>query len=416
MGIDLSNEIRRSLRETLNRARAHYQAGDDVKAARAYEMASELALKLAEGAPDRRTETKHKKESVRFREVAKRLETGEAPSLSERGKGGKAAAPPGGAPEKVRTPEGRKAEGVKSAVSTLVTSSPVTWNDIGGLEDTKHEIKYALALSIAKPPPEVRVTSFRNMMFYGPPGTGKTLLAAATSNALRHRAQSDRSAVFYNVKVSSLMSKYFGESTKMVSELYGQARDSSPAVVFLDEFDALAGSRDKEESGTERRILSTLLAELDGLAEKGRDDVFVLTIAATNRPWDIDAAVLSRFDKKIYIPLPDPASRAAILKIHFARKGYITDVAEEELVRLTEGFSGREIERFAKEVQNRMIAEENSNLPDLVDEGLGALRGYQIRVRPLVMRDFEQAAARITPQTQENEVARYLRWLESMSV
>src|SRR5690606_26180668 len=119
--------------------------------------------------------------------------------------------------------------------------------------------------------------------FYGPPGTGKTILAAATSNALRKGAHEKRGAMFFNVKVSGVMSKYFGESSKIISEIYGTARDNSPSVVFLDEFESLTGKRGSDEqSGAERRILSTILSELDGLSEKGRSDIFVLTIAAAN--------------------------------------------------------------------------------------------------------------------------------------
>src|SRR5205814_715183 len=157
-------------------------------------------------------------------------------------------------------------------------------------------------------------------------------------------------SVFYNVKVSSILSKYFGESSKIISELYGTARDTSPSVVFLDEFESLAGQRDASDSGAERRILSTLLSELDGMDSKGRTDLYVLTIAATNRPWDLDNAVLSRFEKKILIPLPDETTRDRILKIHLQKKGFTTDVPYDELVRLTNGHSGREIERFCKEV------------------------------------------------------------------
>jgi SpoVK/Ycf46/Vps4 family AAA+-type ATPase len=116
----------------------------------------------------------------------------------------------------------------------------------------------------------------------GPPGTGKTLLAAATAGNLE--------ATFFNVKVSSLLSKYFGESTKLISALYSVARRLSPAVIFLDEFESLTPSRGSGESGSERRIVSTLLAELDGLQGKD-DDSFVMTICATNLPWLLDLAI-----------------------------------------------------------------------------------------------------------------------------
>ncbi|HVY62747.1 MAG TPA: ATP-binding protein, partial [Planctomycetota bacterium] len=302
---------------------------------------------------------------------------------------------------------------IAGAVSQLVTTSPITWDQIGGLEDTKREIKYALALSIAKPPQGVQIPTWRNVLFYGPPGTGKTLLAAATSNAIRLNAKEETRAVFFNVKVSSVMSKYFGESTRIVSELYGQARDSSPAVVFLDEFESLAGHRDGDDSGAERRILSTLLSELDGLAEKGRKDIYVLTIAATNRPWDLDPAVLSRFEKKILIPLPDAETRRAILRILIEKRGFRLAVPLDALVEMTDGYSGREIERFVKEVTTRMIAEMNATLPALVDQGLDQVRSYDVKVRELTAAEFDAARRRISPQTVPAEMERYRNWKES---
>jgi SpoVK/Ycf46/Vps4 family AAA+-type ATPase len=424
MNIDLSADIRRSLNDAVARARKHYDAGEDAKAAAAYEGASRLALKLAEGAPDRKAEIARKQEAMKYRDYAKRLAAGEAPPVAERGAAVAAAAKPvtststgggAGAGAKKRD-DGDDDDKISGAVSQLVTTSPVTWDQIGGLDDTKREIKYALALSIAKPPQGVQIPTWRNVLFYGPPGTGKTLLAAATSNAIRLNAKEETRAVFFNVKVSSVMSKYFGESTRIVSELYGQARDSSPAVVFLDEFESLAGHRDSDDSGAERRILSTLLSELDGLAEKGRKDIYVLTIAATNRPWDLDPAVLSRFEKKILIPLPDAETRRAILSILIERRGFKLEAPLEGLVAMTEGYSGREIERFVKEVTTRMIAEMNATLPALVDQGLDQVRSYDVKVRALKVDEFDAARRRISPQTTPQEMEKYRNWKESEAV
>jgi SpoVK/Ycf46/Vps4 family AAA+-type ATPase len=209
------------------------------------------------------------------------------------------------------------------------------------------------------------------------------------------------------------MSKYFGETTKIVSELYGTARDCSPAVVFLDEFESLCGSRDEGDTGTERRILSTILSELDGLAEKGREDIYVLTIAATNRPWDLDPAVLSRFDKKILIPLPDPQTRRAILEIHLTKKGFEVTCGLDPLVEMTDGLSGREIERLAKEVTNTMVSELNAEIPALVDKGLDEVRKHAIKVRPLALADFERARRHVNPVTRPEDMRRYADWKES---
>ncbi len=401
MDINIADQLKKTLDETIERARKLETAGDLPKAGVLWEKASTLMLQYSEYSPRREDEFRRKKWAMQYRDRAAILKAGEVP------------APPKKPAEPARKARKEKLGGgksetseIKMAVSQLITSSPVTWDDIGGLESTKSEIKFALGVSIAQQPPGVRVQSFRNILFYGPPGTGKTLLAAATSNALA--LSGDRKAVFFNVKVSSVMSKYFGESSKIVSELYGTARDASPAVVFLDEFEALAQSRDEgDHTGPERRILSTILAELDGLAEKGRSDIYVLTIAATNRPWDLDAAVLSRFEKKILIPLPDPRTRKVILEIHLQRRGYSVQTQGERLVEMTHGFSGREIERFCKEATGLMIMEMNRELPELLDRGFDALRSHRLKVRPLTDRDFEHAASQLKPQTSAEDMSKY---------
>jgi SpoVK/Ycf46/Vps4 family AAA+-type ATPase len=395
------------------------EGGDADGAASHYNKASFLALEIAEKGDTRAWEEGYQKRARRNRVRARDILSGERPVGPAARKA--TPAPSEARPaKKRRSKEQEDSDEIKRAVDGLRQTAKVGWDDIGGLTGVKQEIKFALGIWLAKPPRRsdgtaVELQSWRNMLFYGPPGTGKTLLAAATSRALKTRA-AEQGAVFFNVKVSSVLSKYFGESTKIISELYGSARDQSPAVIFLDEFESLAGSRDEgTDSGPERRILSTILAELDGLAEKGRTDIYVLTIAATNRPWDLDAAVLSRFDKKILIPLPDATTRRRILEILIDRKGLESKVPHEKLVAMTEGFSGREIERFCKEAQNRMVQEMNTNIPALVDQGISKIRSHTIKVRPLTQEDFEATASGINPQTTPEEDEKYRRWRDEQS-
>ncbi len=394
-------DVQTPIKQALAKAKSFTQSKQYDKAASAYEKAANLIALWAEQAIGREAEERRKKMAIQYREVARRLRSGEInhdepPRGTSRSKKKDDASAPGGE--------------IRSIVSNLMHASAVTWDDIGGLDTTKNDIKFALGMTLARPPDGVKIAAWTRILFYGPPGTGKTLLAAATSSAVKSTA--GVSSVFYNVKVSSILSKYFGESSKILSELYGTARDTSPSVVFLDEFESLAGQREASDSGAERRILSTLLSELDGMDSKGRSDIYVLTIAATNRPWDLDPAVLSRFEKKILIPLPEAETREKILRIHLERKGFQSDTPWPELAALTEGFSGREIERFCKEVTTGMIEEMNREIPGLVDRGLDAARKYKLRVRPLRREDFEAAARLIHPQTTPQEMSRYYDWKE----
>ncbi|MGH9389534.1 MAG: ATP-binding protein, partial [Vicinamibacteria bacterium] len=312
-------DVQAPLKQALAKAKSFYESKDFDQAAVAYEKAANLMSVWAEQAMGREAEERRKKMAIQYREIARKLRSGEVTSETVPANDT--------ATGREKGPAAAPGAEIRSIVSNLMHHSKVTWADIGGLDETKNEIKFALGMTLAQHPPGVKIAAWTKILFYGPPGTGKTLLAAATSSAVR--STEGVPSVFYNVKVSSVLSKYFGESSKIMSELYGTARDTSPSVVFLDEFESLAGQRDASDSGAERRILSTLLSELDGMDSKGRSDIYVLTIAATNRPWDLDPAVLSRFEKKVLIPLPDETTRERILRIHLEKKGFQTEVPYE---------------------------------------------------------------------------------------
>jgi SpoVK/Ycf46/Vps4 family AAA+-type ATPase len=391
------------IKSALEKARGARDKGDKNTAAKFYEQAGDFMLKFSQQAVSRDSEETRKARALEYREIARRLRAGESLEPARNETGTAAAQPAAGAGSEI-----------KNIISGLIYNAPTTWDHIGGLEETKREIKLTLGMSLAQPPENIQIHPWTKILLFGPPGTGKTLLAAATSNALK--TAEGRSCVFFNVKVSNVLSKYFGESSKIISELYGTARDASPSVVFLDEFESISQKREASDSGAERRILSTLLSELDGLDTKGRSDLFVLTIAATNRPWDLDEAVLSRFEKMVLVPLPDKTAREQILKIHLGKRGYQTQVPYPRLAEMTEGYSGREIERFSKQAIKGMIQEMNLDLPAVVDRGLDAARDYRIRVRDLTDADFRAAAESITPLTSPDEMKRYLQWQKDLEV
>lgn len=185
-------------------------------------------------------------------------------------------------------------------LKVLIKKSTVTWNDIGGLKEAKKLIAQAVGLSIAKSP----IDPPQGILLFGPPGTGKSLLASATANSLN--------ATFFSVKASDLLSKYFGESSKLVSALFSLARQLSPSVIFIDEVDSLTMKRSSLDDAA-RRMIGTLLAEIDGFKDKRRK---VIVLTATNTPWDLDEAMLSRLPIRIYVPLPDIPSAVEIFRIH----------------------------------------------------------------------------------------------------
>ncbi|MHC4661818.1 MAG: AAA family ATPase [Planctomycetota bacterium] len=408
MEFNVSRRIKEEIEKALAMARERLDADNLNGAAELYETAGRLQMRLSDFERLQADERKAKKRAQAYFQLAKQLRAGKAPKLAPQPQGKRAQK---AIPEAVGR-EKDESDEFEQQILNLLTTSRITWGDIGGLKDTKEEIKFTIGLSLARRPENVKIVPWRNILFYGPPGTGKTLLAAATSRAL---AWEGEGSAFFNVKVSSILSKWVGDSSKIVTGLYEKARDMSPSVIFFDEFESLSPLRDETSAGHERRLLSTILAELDGLAEKGRSDIFVLTIAATNRPWDIDKAVLSRFEKKILIPLPDRDSRIAILRILLERKGFDTGVSLEELADMTEGFSGRELERFSKDVVNAMVLEMNPRLPELTDDGIKSVSEYQIAVRPLTMDDFTASRQRVTPEVTDEDMRRHVEWKEKIS-
>ncbi len=280
----------------------------------------------------------------------------------------------------------------------LIHRSTISWQDIAGLDETKIAIQTAYALSLAKAPVGVRLHPVRNILLYGPPGNGKTLIAAACSHAL--------DATFFNVKVSQLLSKYFGESSKLVTALFEEARRRAPSVVFFDEVDALTGTRHGHDVTAERRMLANLLSELDGVSEKDSQQ-YVMTIAATNMPWAMDPAILSRFERKILIPLPDTAARERILQLHLEERGYSVEGGLTTLIEHTEGYSGRELERIAKLLVEKMLQVRNPGLPRAAAQGRAAIAAYQIQVTSITRSVVNGILASVRPETTPTMLQRF---------
>ena len=290
---------------------------------------------------------------------------------------------------------------LQAQIDALVTRSDVTWADIGGLEATKRQIQFAFGIAVARKPAGVSIDPVSQVLLYGPPGTGKSLLAAAVSNGLQ--------ATFFNVSAAKVLSKWFGESSRLISLLFATARRRAPSVVFIDELEALFPSRDADTSGAERRVLSTLLAELSGLETSGTAAT-VFTIGATNAPWLMDSAALSRFGRRVYVPLPDAEARQAILDIHLLRKGHTLDFPLERLVQATDGLSGRQLAHVAAAAVEAMVARCNPNLADIVAEAARPWKAYQITTRSLAWTDLESVLAQIKPDSTPEAIQRFETW------
>ena len=226
-----------------------------------------------------------------------------------------------------------------SALKETVVEVPnVTWEDIGGLEDVKRELKEMVQYPIQFPEmyKQYGMNPSRGVLFYGPPGCGKTLLAKAIAN----ECQSN----FISIKGPELLTMWFGESEANVREIFDKARQAAPCVLFFDELDSIArarGSSSGDAGGAGDRVLNQMLTEMDGMESK--KNVFI--IGATNRPDIIDPALMrpGRLDQLIYIPLPDFKSRVQVFKAALKKSPVAKDVDIDFVASKTEGYSGADI-------------------------------------------------------------------------
>ena len=376
---DLSGPLRQQLNRTLEQARALRKQGELMQAAHHYRKCASLQKQIAQYASSKSGRIEQLKLAQTYAEMADRLEQQNSPQAEPAG----------------------DAQDFSSQVAALRIRSSITWDDIGNLDETKAAIQAAYAFALVQRPEGIQHRPVSKILLYGPPGTGKTMLAAAASNEL--------DAAFYSVKASDLLSKWFGESPRLISALYKEAAQNAPAVVFLEEFDALAPRRGGSDSGAERRIVSTLLAELDGLVDSTKQGAYVLTMAATNLPWNIDPAILSRFGARLlYVPLPDAHGRIQILEKQTVGKGYKFAVSLDKLGRRTKGFSGRDLANLCSIAIEHM---EFSSNPDVLKmEKREDLANYQLRIVPLNQTHFDHAFERVKPQTTPDEVLEFARW------
>lgn len=235
----------------------------------------------------------------------------------------------------------------------VVDKNPkITFDDIAELDDAKRVLQEAVILPLLMPDYFKGIRRpWRGVCLFGPPGTGKTLLAKAVATMGK--------TTFFNVSASSLASKWRGETEKMVRILFEMARFYGPSTVFFDEMDSLASKRggDSEHEGS-KKMKTELFIQMDGVGtdpeeytdEDGKTIVKnVMVLAATNRPWDLDEAMIRRLEKRIYIPLPKETGRKRLFEINTKTILVDKDIDYEKLVKLTKGYSGADIANVCRE-------------------------------------------------------------------
>lgn len=277
--------------------------------------------------------------------------------------------------------------------TVIVDRSPsVKWNDVAGLEKAKQSLMEMVIL------PTKRKDLFtglrrpaRGLLLFGPPGNGKTMLAKAVA--------SESQATFFNVSASSLTSKWVGEAEKLVRTLFMVASSRQPSVIFMDEIDSIMSTRVANENEASRRLKSEFLVQFDGVTSNPDD--LVIVIGATNKPQEIDDAVLRRLVKRIYVPLPDENVRRLLFKNILKGQAFSLPGRDlERLVQETEGYSGSDLQALCEEAAMMPIRELGQNI----------LTVKANQVRPLRFGDFEAAMTVIRPSLQKSKWDELQKW------
>ena len=260
----------------------------------------------------------------------------------------------------------------------IETKPDITYEQIGGLEEQIREVKETVELPLTEPElfERVGIEPPKGILLYGPPGTGKTLLAKAVAN--------ETNATFIKIVASEFVKKYIGEGARLVREVFELAKEKAPAIIFIDELDAVAAKRLKSSTSGDRevqRTLMQLLAELDGFESRG--DIGI--IGATNRPDILDPALLrpGRFDRFIEVPLPNEDGRREILKIHTKNMSFDEEADVDLLADLTDGFSGADLKAVCTEA------------------GMFAIRDKRDKI---TVDDFMKAVDKVMDKNKEDEI------------
>ncbi|RLG81775.1 MAG: AAA family ATPase, partial [Thermoprotei archaeon] len=262
----------------------------------------------------------------------------------------------------------------------------VTWEDIGDLEEAKQKIREIVELPLKHPElfKHLGIEPPKGILLHGPPGTGKTLLAKALANEI--------GAYFIAINGPEIMSKYYGESEQRLREIFKEAEENAPAIIFIDEIDSIAPRREEVTGEVEKRVVAQLLTLMDGLKERGK----VIVIGATNRPEALDPALRrpGRFDREIEIPPPDKRARREILAVHTRNMPLADDVDLDAIAEMTHGYTGADLAALVKEAAmaalRRFISEGKIDLSHPIP-------AEKLRELKVTMKDFLEAMKYVQP-------------------
>ncbi|XP_063428259.1 spastin-like isoform X2 [Mytilus trossulus] len=282
----------------------------------------------------------------------------------------------------------------ETILGEIIDTGPhVDFKDIAGQEASKQALHEIVILPALRPELFTGLRApARGLLLFGPPGNGKTMLAKAVAN--------ESSATFFNISASSLTSKWVGEGEKLVRAMFTLARELQPSIVFMDEVDSLLCERREGENDASRRLKTEFLVQFDGVT--GCSDDKILIMGATNRPQELDDAVLRRFAKRIYVQMPLRETRRSMLKHLLSKQGNpLSDSELNQIACLTEGYSGSDLNALAKDAALGPIRDLSASEVKTVQAS---------NVRGISVEDFLQSLQRIRRSVPQGTLQKYEEW------
>lgn len=404
MSVVAARELEEDARKYAAEAIRMDSQGAHGMAVQMYQRAISTLIKLVHLYPDYKLNRHYLDRAITYQERVKAIQqahglvpqdkqSGEFPQITA---GGNGRANESGSGHETKPPQ--MVQQLKASFSELVIREKpnVTWDDVIGLEDVKKAVRESITFPFQRP--DLFPLGWpRGMLLYGPPGCGKTMIAAATA------AEID--GFFISVDAATIMSKWLGEAEKNVAKLFSEARKllekGSPVIIFIDEIDSLLGSRSNEVGG-EVRVRNQFLKEMDGIQDKGKH-LHLYSIGATNKPWGLDWPFLRRFEKRIFVPMPNLEGRMAMFRNYTAPLHIDSGIGLEEISRISEGYSGSDIRDICQALQLRVVSE-------LFERGLALDKDAQ--PRPIEMNDFKEVMRARRPSVSPEMIRAYVNWSE----
>ena len=303
----------------------------------------------------------------------------------------------------------------------VVENNPnVKFEDIAELESAKRTLQEAVLLPLLMPDFFRGIRRpWKGVLLYGPPGTGKTLLAKALATQGK--------TTFFNVSATTFASKWRGESEKLVRLLFEMARFYAPSTIFIDEVDSIGTKRGEGDNEASRRVMAEMLVQMDGVSGMSENEELsneelkkkiVMVLAATNHPWDLDDALRRRFEKRVYIPLPNTVGREEMFKINLKGVTLANDVNIPELVKMTDGYSGADIANVCREaalMQMRRKLMKTGGGFDIMQLANNPQKLQEELEAPVSQTDILTAIKNISKSVSQSDLKRYEEWTSEFS-